>query len=286
VARTLARAGRLDQSLVEYMETMRSRPGLSHIVADEVVGLSPDFERARVLARLPEDRVPAWEALAGAYLRAGYAEQARRADVATLGIDPLAPGPLARAVRRHMDAGLWDDARKLARRLATVPDYEARALALQGEIEHRTGNPTGALALYEMAFELNQSFRPVLLKVADLHFERGERKQMFDALELYQATSPTEEARGQALLVRASYEMKLGLTNQALFSYREASSSLPDDPGLWKAIARICEHLHEPAAALEAYRELARIEPENPDWQEKLEAAMAEATSKVLLEKE
>jgi Flp pilus assembly protein TadD len=73
------------------------------------------------------------------------------------------------------------------------------------------------------------------------------------------------------------------MVNQALSTYRDAASSLPDDQRVWKAIAAICEKQGKPVAALDAYRELARIEPDNPAWQEKLDSAMARAKTRSLL---
>jgi len=284
VGRTLASQGRLDQALLEYMEALRSRPTLAQRVSDEVVRITGGFEQARALARLPEDRLPAWTALAAAYLRAGLPDEARRADVAALGVDPHVPQPLIRAIRRHMNAGMWDEARTLTGRLGTLPEYRARALALEGEIEHSTGNLDRALELYAMAIAENPVFREVHLRMAKIHLERGDTEALFDALDSYQASAQDEQQRGHALVTRASYELQLGMVNQALSTYRDASSSLPDDPRVWKAIAAICEKQGKPVAALEAYRELARIEPDNPTWQEKLDSAMARAKTKSLLE--
>ena len=59
---------------------------------------------------------------------------------------------------------------------------------------------------------------------------------------------------------------------------------MPDDPRVWKAIATICEKQGKPVAALDAYRELARIEPDNPAWQEELDSTMARVKTKSLLE--
>jgi tetratricopeptide (TPR) repeat protein len=283
VARTLARAGHLDQALLEYMETIRSRPSLARKVADEVVRITTGFEQARRLARVPEDRVTAYGALAEAYLRAHLPDEARRADVAALAEDPHAPKPLVRAIRRHMAAGMYDEARELAGRLASVPEYGPRAVALEGEIEHLSGDLERALELYGIAIDQNPHLREVYLRMARIHYEREDREQLFEALESHHASATDERTRGKSLLIRARYELKLDLVNQALGTYRDAASSLPDDPNVWKAIALICERKNEPVQALDAYRELARIEPDNPAWQEKLDEALAEAQTRVLL---
>jgi tetratricopeptide (TPR) repeat protein len=283
VARTVSRAGLTDQALLEYMEAMRSRPSLARTAADEVIAITDGFEQARKLARIPEDRLQAYAALAEAYLRAGDPEEARRADMAALEADPRAPRPLVRTIRRHIVAGMWNEARELAERLRTVPDFEARAMALEGEIEHREGNHDQALELYRMAYDRNRHLRPVLLKMAQLHHEQGDREALFEALDSYQASATDEKSLGLALVERARWELRLGLTNQALASYRDAASSLPGDARIWKAIAELHEKLGNPVAALDAYRELSRIEPDNPDWKQKLDAAMVEAQSKALI---
>jgi len=284
VGRTLAGAGRLDQALVEYMEALRSRPSLARRVSDEVVRITDGFEQARALARLPDDRLPAFTALAGAYLRAGLPDEARRADVGALAVDPYVPGPLIRAIRRHMKAGLWKEARALAHRLGKLPEYRARALALEGEIEHAGGDLDRALELYAMAIAENPVFREVHARMAKIHFERDDRDALFDTLDHYQASALDEKQRGRALVTRASYELRLGMVNQALSTYRDASSSMPDDLHVWKAIANICEKQGKPVAALDAYRELARIEPDNPAWLEKLDSGMARVKTRSLIE--
>jgi tetratricopeptide (TPR) repeat protein len=283
VARSMARAGRLDQALVEYMETARGRPTLVPLVAGEVVGLTDGFEQARLLARLPEDELLVYEALAEAYIRVNLPEEARRADVAALLVDPHAPIPLKRSIRRHIDAELWPEARTLARKLATVKDYEATALALEGEIDWRTGHPDRALELYEAALKIDPRKREILLQIARLHYDAENPDGLFETLGRYQASAGDEAARGDAIAKRGYYQQKLGMENQALSSYIEASSSIPDDGGVWKAIAHIYEKRGDPVAALEAYRELARIEPENQVWQQKVDAIVIEAKTRAIM---
>ncbi len=277
VARTLARGGRIDQALVEYMESARSRPALLPRIADEVIGIAGGFEDARDLARLPEDRVPVYVALAAAYLRASMPDEARRADVAALGIDASAPEPLVRAIRRHMDAGMWDEAMALVNRLGHVPGYEGAALAFQGEVLTRTGRTDEAIAIFEAAVKKDPGQRGLLVSIASIHLEHGRQVEMFAALDRYQASAGTEEERGDALKLRGSMAMRLGLDAQALSAYQEASSSLPDDAGVWRTIAGLYEKSGDSVAALSAYRELARIEPENPEWKQKIDALYLQA---------
>jgi tetratricopeptide (TPR) repeat protein len=282
VARTLARSGRIDQALVEYMETARRRPSLVPSVADEVVEICGGFAAARHWARLPADHALVYEALAEAYLRADMPEEARRADVAALSVDPRAAGPLRRSVRRHMKAGMWKDALELARRLTRVEDQRASGLALQAEIARATGEPEAALRLYERALAAEPRRRDIHLAMARIHFAREDTDALFDALDRYRATAPDERSRGRAIIVKAEYYRKLGLDNQAMAAYLEASSSLPDEARIWKAIAGIYEKQGDPVAALGAYRELARIEPEDPRWRKRVEEIVMEAKTRAI----
>lgn len=280
VGRTLARAGKQDQALVEYMVTVRRRPRLVPMVADEVIRLTDGFQQARKWARLPGDRLLVYEALAEAYLRAHRPHEARRADVAALAVDPEAPGPLKRSIRRHMDAEMWSEARKLAMRLASVPGERVSGLSYLASIESARGRSGEAVRLYEKALAIEPEHRGILEKLARIHFENGDEDTLLEVLDRLQAASRDEREKGRSLVIRAQYMKKLGKNNQALATYLEAARCLPDDASIWKAVARLQEQKGDPVAALEAYRELERIEPENPVWSQKVEDIVLQAKTR------
>ncbi len=283
VARTLARMGRVDQALVEYMETVRWRPSLSPLAADEVIALAGGFDVARRWARMPADRPLVYEALAEGYLRARMPDEARLADEAALRANPLAVAPLCRTIRRYIEEGMHDEAVELARRLATVPGEQAVALFLEAEVAHARGNDGQAIDLYKRSIDLDPGRRATYLALAKLLADRDERDALMEVLASFVATAKDERSRGEALLTRAGYELKLGMSNQALSSYIEASMSLPDSVQAFKAIAQLQEKRGDSIAALAAYRELARIEPDEPRWQTRIEEIVLQAKNRSLV---
>jgi tetratricopeptide (TPR) repeat protein len=84
-------------------------------------------------------------------LRLGEAEAARDAYRRALADDPAHPEALLAAALLETKADRLAAARPLADRLAAVPGWEARGLALAGMIRHEEGDPEGAVGPLERA---------------------------------------------------------------------------------------------------------------------------------------
>jgi tetratricopeptide (TPR) repeat protein len=271
VARTLGRSGHVSQALLEYMHAVRSNASMVAGVAREVAAFTGTFEGASKMTRTDEDRILMYGALSLAFRAAGLEGESEAADAALLKIDPFDAGAAERTVGRMIGRGEYDAALKTLKILESEEGLRPLALELEGDLESKKGNVEKAAALFVEAWKRAPERRHLLSKAARLYSMKGEKKLMYKYLSEYEASAPDERSKGYAIAERASFEQSLNMTDKALASYHAAAAYIPDEPGVWQAIASLSASRKDAAGQLKAYKELRRIQPENPEWQKRID---------------
>jgi hypothetical protein len=271
VARTLGRAGHLNQALMEYMYAVRSNNSTAGGVAKEVVAFAGTFGKASRMTRTDEDRLLVYGALSLAFRAAGLEGESEAADAALLALDPFDEGAAQRTVARLIGRDEYDEALKTIRVIENEESLRPLALELEGDLESKRGNIEKAAGLFVEAWKRAPERRHLLAKAARLYSTMGKKKLMYKYLSQYEASAPDERSKGLAVAERASIERSLNMTDKALASYHAAAGYIPDDPGVWQAIASLSAAKKDAAGQLKAIKELRRIQPENPEWQKKID---------------
>lgn len=271
VARTLSRSGHLNQALLEYMEAVRSNPGLAPKISREVAGITGGFDAAKKMTRTDDDRLLVYDTLSAAFRAARMEEESVKADEALLRIDPFAEGAAERKIRRLIQNEETGKALELIQLIEGKEALESLAIELRGELEEKKGNLVSAAKNFIQAWKKEPKRRHLLLKAAQTYSLSGDKKKMYKYLGEYEASAPDAISKGHAILHRARLEHSLKMHDKALASYHAAASYLPDDPSIWQSIAGLALARKDTARQLKAYKELRRIQPDNEEWQKKID---------------
>jgi Tfp pilus assembly protein PilF len=170
-----------------------------------------DLARAFWLLRRGLEHDPAnpnlYNALGVVYRRAGDAETAERAF--RLVLEEF--GDRLIALRNYrkllLDAGRQREADALERRMLKLPDPDPYPMIQLGDEALDTGDFTAAMAYYRKALKIAPYLHEIHLRMAQVHFERGDRARGRRELE-----RGREQARAQS--DRARYDRKLHALEQ------------------------------------------------------------------------
>jgi len=272
VGRTLLRAGRLDQAMLEMRLASRSDPRLARPIAGFLVSASDDFGVLSRVAADDRDRHLLWEALANELSSRSADAQAEAADNALLGLDPPHPRAIARHARRAAAKGRIAEALELADRLARVDGNEVSAAVLRSEILARDGRDDEALAhLAGVLAAFPDS--PELIRTTARTYQRAGRHGK--ALELagrLKSVAADSRALAAASVFEGDLEIQEGRTQAAMACFRQAHALAPNDIPLLGRIADLAEKADDGARALDALRKLVALDPENGKWRARLAA--------------
>jgi tetratricopeptide (TPR) repeat protein len=163
-ARASYEAGRYARAAAEARDVLKADPEAreaSRLLARASARLGRDPYALGLFDALGREALRAEDTflVGGILLRLGQSEAARDAFRRALADDPGHPEALLAAAMLETRADRLAVARPLADRLAAVPGWEARGLALSGMIRHEEGDPEGALGPLEGALRRDPGLR-------------------------------------------------------------------------------------------------------------------------------
>jgi tetratricopeptide (TPR) repeat protein len=270
--RSLLRADKLDQAMLELRLAARGNPGLAPSIAKVLIATAPSFEQLAKIAQDHEDKVLLWGALARAFAAKGLDAEAEAADLAVLSIDPSEPTPLARHARRLIKRGRFKEARAHASKLATLEDYRPAAAILEAEIHRAQGNAEQAVAALQAGLKQSPRHAGLLRELAWAAERAGDHERAMAAAAELRASSTDAKTRATAAKLQGDLELKAGRIGAALARYRQAYAMSPSNPMLLERIADLAERHGDNLHALEALRKLINLDPTNDEWQRRLDA--------------
>ena len=159
-----------------------------------------------------------------------------------------------------LDAGNLDDAREWAARCERAPggSADARCPALLGAIAAEAGDVDGARRHFLRATEAAPREPRLARTVAEVLSAAGAFAEAATVLERSSGSGADEAG----LLVDLGYaRMMTGERLAARAAVDRASTSRPDDPSLWRSIARIYDAVEEPTLAASSLAQAARLAP-------------------------
>ena len=204
------------------------------------------------------------------YRRRGEHAKALRDLREAAALDPTAPQPIELQADVNSAMGRHDRAAELYRQYLTLDDDTPRVLYKLAVAEFRSGQPAQAieplrkavtldgrfaeahyllgmclraqkhdeeaLAALGRAVQLNPAFIAAREELADLHAERGERRQGIEQLEAIAALEPSRPER--LVNVGLTYA-RMGQPDAAIVTLRRAADRYPDTPAVYAALGRV-----------------------------------------------
>lgn len=217
------------------------------------------LQRARELAVSQQDRVDALRLLSEAHLGNHQPIDAVRAGEEALQLDPDNFGTMFVLTQAYIDAGAFDSAIQLAKRL------EERAKGLWAEDR---GNPT---AVQRLAVAARTNVGALRNQTTEL-FERGPDGQPTDR------PAPGQEQRIAQLLEEVvrletlKIEAERLLQLHALAGIAErATSYAPNRPDSWIRYGDLLAQTYQDQAARDAFRKALELDPENEEASQRLQ---------------
>ncbi len=261
VGRTLLRAEKLDQAMLELRLAARFNPRFSRHVAQFLTARYPRFETLAKIAVTKEDKLLLWTALAHAFALKGLSPEAETADIAILEVNRLEPRSLARHARRLADRGQVDEALDMARKLTALPEYGPSGARLQALFYEKSNMLDKAIGILEQ--ELTHSPRhPDLLKALAWAEQRnGNYKGAIRAITTLRSLATNIESRSKVVIIEARLAVAEGRIQAALARYREASLLDPTNLDILRTTADLAERHNHRQRALEALKKLKIADP-------------------------
>ena len=204
------------------------------------------------------------------YRRRGEHAKALRDLREAAALDPTAPQPIELLADVNSAMGRHERAAELYRQYLTLDDDPARVLYKLAVAEFRSGQPAQAIeplrqavtlddrfpeahyllgmclraqkrddearAALAHAVALNPAFIAAREELADLHAERGERRQGIEQLEAIAALEPSRPER--LVNVGLTYA-RMGQPDAAVVTLGRAAERYPDTPAVYAALGRV-----------------------------------------------
>ncbi len=263
-ARWLFAQGRRDQALLELREAGARDPGSVRSVLCDMLGDEPSAELAARAAPEGENRVAVLRIAAACARR--HPEVAAAIDALILDADPTDLEAEARNVRRQLARGEHAEAARAARALLARHPADSRAQVLGAETLVASGDPAEALASLERAESGTDDLAAVLRGRARAEAAAGDVEAMRETVERLRG-----RAAGSARDIAAAWwllgglEHQLGNRGAALHAFAEAHRIQPQNARLAR-IAALARELGDLRRAFAAYAELCAAEPDHPRW--------------------
>lgn len=186
-----------------------------------------------------------------------------------------------RTAARLASAGKWAEARAPLERALKLSPGTGGYLILKGDIETALGNPAGALAAYQAAFQADASNIEAWFALAGAYERTGTPDK---ALKLMQRLKP-ESLTGRDRLRRAKILAQYGQYEAALADLQELLAKQPDEVAVLREMAVLEEAEQRHAAAAGRYETIGRLTGETAElcarigtlyrWAGQPEAALA-----------
>jgi len=126
-------------------------------------------DHLRTAARRRSDSASAYCNLGIAYWKLGRTEQAISAFTVASDLIRTDPTPLELLAQVHADAGRWNEAREVIKRLSNGMPDSPRILTWQAVLEYRAGESEAARELLQRALELQSDYAPALYNMGLLY---------------------------------------------------------------------------------------------------------------------
>jgi tetratricopeptide (TPR) repeat protein len=185
-----------------------------------------EVQLRKALEASPDDPL-AHHYLARALWHRGASDEARSHIAAAIRLDPTDATLAVRAGEMALALGVFDDALSHAERAVGLDPKLAAAWALRGRACWRLDHPDRAIADLQRALALSPQSSDVLLDVALIYRERGQRARSLATIHNLLDTYPPGEEPQLALLLEGLTLLELARPHQAVESLLAASRRGP-----------------------------------------------------------
>jgi predicted Zn-dependent protease len=235
-----------------------ARAGLARALLDRGDVVAAEAALAEIERQSPRNQLAA-PIFADIALDAGDPQAAIEHLLVASAREPLNPHHLTRAGKIALESGDPADAvDHLTEALSIDPAYGA-ASALLAESQERTGDLAGAEATYRSwlnndprSAEANRAYGKLLL---------GERR-FTDAVQRFDKLLELLPGEVNATLLQAEALIGLSRTGEALATLLALAEEVPSDPAVLMLLARCYQLAGQPAAAVDTYRRVLLLNPD------------------------